>query len=52
MKPMLNQGFHYCAQRNLDRDGSLTRVTSGNSMQPLRESSNRFTGRFKSSRCQ
>jgi hypothetical protein len=46
---MLNQGFDYRAPRNLDRDGSLTRVTSGNSMQPLRECSNRLTGMCKRS---
>jgi hypothetical protein len=47
VKPMLDQGFHYRAPRNLDRDGGLTRVTFGNFMQPLRECSHRLASMCK-----
>jgi hypothetical protein len=46
---MLNQGFNHRSPWDFDRDSSLSRVTSGNSMQPLRESSNGLTGMCKRS---
>src|SRR5215469_10950372 len=49
MKPVLDQGFHYRTPRNLDRDGGLSRVTSGKFMQPLCEGCNRLTSMRKRS---
>jgi hypothetical protein len=49
VKPMLDQGFHYRATRNLDRDGGLSRVISRKLMQPLRERGNCLTGMCKRS---